>query len=441
MCTRQRGNETTVAHIGSLYSGLSGKTATDFGRGEARYVTFLNVIGNVSVDPRQVEPVLVHRSDTQNSVQCHDVLFNQTSETPDDLAMGSVVRDDMPDLYLNSFCFGLRIRDLSEYDPLFLAYFFRSPLGRALVRPLAQGATRYNLSRHQFSHLRLYVPAYQEQRDIVETLIDMDEDVAAIRRQVTKLRAIKTATTQRLLSGATRMPGFFGRWRTKSLGELGQISGAGVDKKSHASEASVRLINYLDVYHKTFLHSTDLTHVVTADPGRAHRCSVRRGDVFFTPTSEVSDDIGHSAVAMEDIPDAVYSYHVVRFRLRHDWDLRFRAYAFQTHAFHAQAGRVSEGSGTRYVITLPQFRELHVRFPPDPREQSAIATVLAEIDAEIDSLRRRLDKTRSTNDAAMDALLRGRARGLDASTPRSRSARGCPSSPNLLDAAEEVNKA
>ena len=157
---------------------------------------------------------------------------------------------------------------------------------------------------------------------------------------------------------------FSGEWETKRLEEIGDISGAGVDKKVNSNEVSVRLVNYLDVYNKSFLYSKDLMHEVSARPDQVRNCAVEKGDVFFTPSSEVPDDIGSSAIAMENIADGVYSYHVVRLRLKKNWDLCFRGYVFKTKEFLDEASRQCEGSGTRYVISLPKFRAMVVRFPP-----------------------------------------------------------------------------
>ena len=122
------------------------------------------------------------------------------------------------------------------------------------------------------------------------------------------------------------------------------------------------------------------------------------------------DDIGCSAVAMEDISDGVYSYHIVRLRLKTDWDLYFRAYIFDTNEFLNQASKQCEGSGTRYVITLPKFRAMTVRFPPNVEEQHAIASVLADMDAEIAALEQRRDKTIAIKQGMMQQLLTGRVR-------------------------------
>ena len=266
------------------------------------------------------------------------------------------------------------------------------------------------LTTPQISNYLLPVPPEPEQRAIAEVLSDVDGLLNALEALIAKKRAIKQATMQQLLTGKTRLPGFSGAWETKRLGEIGEISGAGVDKKVNPNEPSVRLVNYLDVYNKTFLYSRDLTHEVSARSDQVRNCAVEKGDVFFTPTSEVPDDIGRSSVAMEDISDGVYSYHVVRLRLKTNWNLYFRAYAFDTNEFLNQASRQCDGSGTRYVISLPKFRAMTVRFPPNVEEQNAIASVLSDMDSEITALEQRRDKTRAIKQGMMQQLLTGRVR-------------------------------
>ena len=195
-----------MGKIGSIYSGLLGKSKTDFSRGHSKYVTFLNVLEHVSIDdPSLFDDVAVGSEEKQNKVLPGDLLFNNTSETPDDLAMGSAVQIDIQGLYLNSFCFGFRLYNSSYYNPLFLAYFFRGLTGRKLMCALAQGATRYNISKRQFLNLELRVPGIREQITIAATLSDMDVEIAALERRLEKIRAIKQGAMQQLLTGKIRL--------------------------------------------------------------------------------------------------------------------------------------------------------------------------------------------------------------------------------------------
>ena len=194
-----------MRQIGLTYGGLTGKSKSDFGRGTAHYVTFLNVLEHVIVDIDLLENVFVNPSETQNRVLSGDLLFNGTSETPGDLAMGAVVQADIPDLYLNSFCFGFRIYDPSSYDAQFLAYFFRGPIGRQIMYALAQGATRYNMSKQKFLELEINLPSVEEQTAIAVILSDMDAEIAALERRRDKTCAIKQGMMQQLLTGRVRL--------------------------------------------------------------------------------------------------------------------------------------------------------------------------------------------------------------------------------------------
>ena len=196
---------TRIGSIGETYGGLSGKSAEDFGHGDARYVPFLNVLENVRIDPTRYERVAVGRREKQNGVRVGDLLFNGTSETPDELAMGAVVTATVPRLFLNSFCFCFRLNRPDEHDPLFLAYAFRGPVGRRLLYALAQGATRYNLSKAQFKNLEVPLPKVTEQRAIATVLSDFDAEIEALVARRAKMRDVKIGMAQALLAGRRRL--------------------------------------------------------------------------------------------------------------------------------------------------------------------------------------------------------------------------------------------
>ncbi len=309
--------------------------------------------------------------------------------------------------------FLLRSKDTRVRDG-YRAYLLENGTAKEQLRRFATGLKVFGISKQSIRDVRVFLPCRDEQRAIAKVLSDVDGMHAALEALIAKKGAIKQAAMQQLLTGKTRLPGFSGAWETKRLGEIGVISGAGVDKSTNANEVPVRLVNYLDVYHKAFLYSSDLTHEVSAKSDQVRQCMVERGDIFFTPSSEVRDDIGRSTVAMETIPDGVYSYHVVRLRLKTKWDIRFRAYAFNTKDFLDQASAQCEGSGTRFVITLPKFRAMTVRIPPSVAEQSAIATILSDLDVEIAALNRRRDKIRCIKQGMTQQLLTGRVRLFEA---------------------------
>ena len=194
----------SVGTLGRVYGGLTGKSGKDFGRGRARYVPFLNVMTNVTVDPDDLERVQVREDERQNVVRKGDLLFNTSSETPEELAMCAAVTGNLGETYLNSFCFGFRPSRPTD-SPLFLAYFFRGTPGRALMKGLAQGSTRYNLSKRTFLSQTVTLPLPEEQQAITTVLADMDVEIAALEVRRAKAAQLREGMMQELLTGRTRL--------------------------------------------------------------------------------------------------------------------------------------------------------------------------------------------------------------------------------------------
>lgn len=195
-----------LGEIGSTFGGLTGKIKQDFGRGAARYITFMNIMTNVVIDCGTFEFVDIKPTESQNRVARGDLFFNGSSETPGETGMCAVLAQDVQDVFLNSFCFGFRFRDGAPADGLYLAYFFRSAEGREILRSLAQGATRYNLSKTALLRIVFRLPQKPEQAAIAAMLSDMDAEITALETKLAKARHIKQGMMQELLTGRIRLP-------------------------------------------------------------------------------------------------------------------------------------------------------------------------------------------------------------------------------------------
>lgn len=197
--------EKKLGDIGYTYNGLSGKSANDFGHGNAQYITFLNILNNVKIDTRILEKVSVDNTERQNAVQKGDLFFNTSSETPEEVGICSVLLEEITDTYLNSFCFGYRVVD-KEVLGLYLSYYFRSRMGRELMSCLAQGSTRYNLSKDSFLKSSIIIPStLSEQRTIASILTSMDDEITALEQKREKYVALKQGMMQELLTGRIRL--------------------------------------------------------------------------------------------------------------------------------------------------------------------------------------------------------------------------------------------
>ena len=175
-------------------------------------------------------------------------------------------------------------------------------------------------------------------------------------------------------------------WKRIRLGQLGRFDASGIDKKSVDGEVPVAMVNYTDVYgNVTGLLRPDAHYMkVTAPPTKARGCSLRKGDVLFTPSSETADEIGAAAVVEEDMPGTVFSYHLVRFSPPPTVEHCFRRHLFNSPLVQRQLALLAKGT-TRQILTRSDFRSVEVLLPPRGA-QRAIADFLDRKTAAIDAL-------------------------------------------------------
>ena len=161
--------ELSFSDFGESYSGLSGKSAEDFGEG-CPYITYMNVNQNQIIDTTNVGLVKINGTEQQSVVHYGDILFTLSSETAEEVGMGAVYLGDTYPLYLNSFCFGIHIIDENKIFPPFLAFYVSTRSFRKVVFPLAQGSTRFNLQKNDFMKKGFSFPTVERQRNIYSAL-------------------------------------------------------------------------------------------------------------------------------------------------------------------------------------------------------------------------------------------------------------------------------
>ena len=161
----------SLEELGNFYGGLSGKSKEDFQDGNAKFVTYMNVYSNMSLDFTIVDMVKVGEDEKQNSIKYGDILFTGSSETPDDCGMSCVVTRHIDEpIYLNSFCFGFRFDDVEKFEPDFLKHYFRCIAMRKAISLTASGVTRFNVSKKRFVKIQIPLLHVSKQQEIVSHL-------------------------------------------------------------------------------------------------------------------------------------------------------------------------------------------------------------------------------------------------------------------------------
>ena len=166
---------TSFAELGTSYSGLSGKSAQDFGSGKP-FITYLNVYSNNVINENDFQYVAIKNGEKQNIVEYGDVLFTLSSETPEEVGIGSVYLGKEK-VYLNSFCFGIHITNMEVAFPPYLSYYVSSTAFRKFIYPYAQGSTRFNLCKADFEKASIKLPTLENQKRILSILSHIDSKI------------------------------------------------------------------------------------------------------------------------------------------------------------------------------------------------------------------------------------------------------------------------
>lgn len=397
-----------IGKIGYTYSGLTGKGKNDFGKGNSRYITFLNVLNNPVLRTDIFERVSISDGEHQNLALKGDLFFNTSSETPEEVGICALLDNDVPNLYLNSFCFGYRLTD-PEVDGLFLSYFFRSKAGRDIMTMLAQGATRYNLSKESFNKTLIAFPPFEEQKKITEALSGVDAMIRALDEAIAKKRQIKEGLMQQLLTGKTRLPGFSGEWRDAELKEFGYmirgVSYKPEDSSLKPEDGYVRLLRSNNIQEGKMVYS-DYVYVKNANV--ADYQYMKDGDILICMANGSKQLVGKTARLTRS---GVYTFGAFMgvFRCNDKTVGPFVGELLKTGYYRKLLDDILTGSAINN-LNGAAVESLKFFVPSDSQEQRAIAEVLCKADDEINGLECQRDKYRLIKQGMMHELLTGKTR-------------------------------
>jgi type I restriction enzyme S subunit len=305
---------------------------------------------------------------------------------------------------------------------------YRSPIGKLasylfqseiLKRQINEhlGATINQITNKSLNSFRIPIsPDDVERNAIAAALSDVDALLGALDRLIAKKRDLKQAAMQQLLTGQTRLPGFKGEWKVKALGDLFTFSGGYSASRDQLSTEGHCYLHYGDIHtsSKTIIDaSADKQDIPKLDIPLnrvATKSLLDDGDVVFVDASE--DDAGASkhvvVVNEEKIPFIAGLHTIVAKSKTDELAHAYRRYCFQTAAIQQQF--LFYAVGTK-VTGISKTNIAKLKLPvPLVAEQTAIAEVLMDMDAELAALEQRREKTRDLKQAMMQELLTGRTR-------------------------------
>jgi len=330
------------------------------------------------------------------SLKAGDIVFSR---------VGSIDRNALIRELENGWLFSgrllrVRINNTKDY-PRYLSYHFHSEPFKRRVRGVAVGQTMPSLNTQLLKRVSIVLPTKEEQRSIATVLSDMDALLGTLDQLIAKKRDIKQATMQQLLTGKKRLPGFDGAWEVKRLGEISTISTGNTPPTNNLSNYGDEFlfVSPVDMGNTKFITRTEKQ---LSSKGFAISRRFPKGSILFV---SIGSTIGKCGIASVELTsnqqiNAIFPSPMFSF------DYLFYAVCAVAPKIKAQAGEQAVP-----IVNKTQFSEATVAIPSLP-EQTAIATVLSDMDTELAALEQRRNKTRALKQGMMQELLTGRTRLL-----------------------------
>ena len=309
------------------------------------------------------------------------------------------------------------VRKHDAFDSHWLCSVMNSPWGRAQVANVQYGTAQKQFNISDAVNFAYPVPPLPEQRAIAAALSDVDALLAKLDQFIAKKRDLKQAAMQQLLTGQTRLPGFSGEWEVNRLGELFGFSGGHTASRDQLSDSGYCYLHYGDIHlsKKTYIDvDAEFQAIPKLVVGLSDVSTVsllKDGDVVFVDASE--DDEGtskHIVVVNHDDRPYISGLHTIVAKSKGNrMDNLFKRYCFQTRNIKEQFRFFAVGTKVS-GISKTSVAKVELHFPPSLKEQTAIATILSDMDAELTALEVRRDKTHALKQGMMQELLTGRIR-------------------------------
>lgn len=270
------------------------------------------------------------------------------------------------------------------------------------------------LNKDNCNSIPIPVPPLAEQEAIADALSDTDALIESLEQLITKKRHLKQGAMQELLTGKKRLPGFSGEWEERTFDDIFNYHSTATNSRSDlTAEGDIYYIHYGDIHTKFHSH-LDFSHTKPPMIERQlckNATLLQNGDWVMSDASEDYDGVGKSIEISGMCSDikAVAGLHTFLLREKTPtFAPGFKGHLGNLHSLHQEFLRVATGLKV-FGVSKTALKTLSLPVSPIP-EQSAIANILSEMDAEITTLETKLDKTRQLKQGMMHNLLTGRIR-------------------------------
>ena len=379
-----------LGDIAEIYGGLTGKSKTDFENGNAKYVPYKNIFGNIEVNFNCLDSVKVADAENQNAIKYGDILFTGSSETAQEVGMSSSVTTKYEEsIYLNSFSFGIRFNEEIKLMPEFSKYLFRCDFMRDEIAKTASGVTRFNISKTRFKKILIPIPCPENPKKSLE----IQTEIVRILDNFTELTAKLTAELTAELTARKKQYKYY-------RDQLILNSGAKSEKLEQISEIYLGL-TYTPTYtdkgvkfisaRNTSSDFLDLTNVKYISEEEYKKSTLnakpKRGDVLFT---RVGSNLGHPVIVDTDEPLCMFvSLGFIRVNPKKVLNSYIKHW-MNTDLFWDQVGEKTYGAA-KINLNTGWLQDFDVLLP-SLAEQERIVSILDKFDIVANSINKGLLK-------------------------------------------------
>ena len=383
-----------VEEILKISNGIN-KGKEFFGSGTP-IINYMDVNKNELISHNIVKGLVIANSkelETFN-VKKGDILFTRTSETSDEIGLSSSVIENIDKCIFSGFILkGTQTKNFIHH--YFGGYYFRNPKMRKEIIKHSSITTRALTSGSLLAQMSISIPTIIEQEKIGKTLSLLDKKIELQNKKIEDLKLFKKGLINVLNKKS---------YQETTLGKIGKFQTSSIDKLVKENEKIVSLYNYMDVYKHKIIMTQDLSKLskTSAKDNQIITNNLKRGDILFTPSSETPDDIGHSICIQENLPNTVYSYHLLRYRPNIIIDPLFSNYYFNNSKIRKQIIRYATGA-TRYTVSLDSFLKIKVDIP-DLITQKKYGLLLYSTDKKVNKEMFKLNKLRELKKGLMQDM-------------------------------------
>ncbi len=267
----------------------------------------------------------------------------------------------------------------------------------------ASGSTFLEISPNKVRELQVPLPPLPEQEAIAGALSDADAWIESLEQIIAKKRLIKQGAMQELL---TPKEG----WEVKKLGDFnfdisdGNYS-AKYPKSSEFRDNGIPFIRAVNIKNYKVVNK-DLRYISPELHNELLKGHLKKGDILITNRG----DIGQIALVGDDFIDANINAQIVRINTNQNLIDKYLLYWLSTDHCQNKINDLQTGSALKQ-LPINNLKKIEIKYP-SLTEQTRIATILSDMDAELEALEQRLHKARQIKQGMMQELLTGRIRLL-----------------------------